>query len=168
MTDGFPPHESPGHDFQRVLPERDEDRFEEVLERLDALVRRGQPENDPPPPPPAVSEASIPVLTEIYEPEPQLAHGPSASSAETLSAAESSAPIPTAPGLSTEAKLEQAMGSVLPMMVDILAAALAQKVRPQLEQALDRILDDLRPELEEMLRQRLRQTLAAEENQTEM
>lgn len=140
-----------------VLPERDDDRFEEVLERLDALVRRGQPESDPPPPPPAVSEVSIPVLTEVYRPELEEAapHG---------SASEDAA----LPELSAEEKLEQAVVAVLPIMTEVLENTLAQTVRPALDKALDQAIADLRPQMEALLRQRLRQALAQEEDQTEI
>lgn len=135
------------------LPERDDERFEEVLERLDALVRRGQPDSDPPPPPPAVSEASIPVLTEVYRPE-WVGAAPQQSAPEQ----------PVAPGLSAEEKLEQAVVAVLPVMTEVLETVLAQAVQP----ALERAIADLRPQMEAALRQRLQQALAQEQDQTEM
>ncbi|HEY3328062.1 MAG TPA: hypothetical protein VGK14_12985 [Novimethylophilus sp.] len=139
-----------------VLPERDDDRFEEVLERLDALVRRGQPESDPPPPPPAVSEASIPVLTEVYRPELEEAvpHEPASEDAAL-------------PELSAEEKLEQAMDAALPVMTEVLENALAQTVRPALNKALDQAIAELCPQMEALLRQRLQQALA-QEDQTEI
>lgn len=134
-----------------TMPGRDDERFEEVLERLDALVRRGQPDADlPPPPPPAVSEASIPVLTEIYRP----------GSAE----AEPASGQPALPELSTAEKLEQAVAAALPVMTEVLEQVLAQTVRP----ALDQAIADLRPQMEAVLRQRLLQALAQEQGQTEM
>lgn len=125
--------------------ERDDEHFEEVLGRLDSLIRRGQPPVQPPPPP-QVSEATIPVLTEIYD-------GPVI---EQLEAA-----LPAAPQISDQEKLEQAVSTVLPMMVEILEETLIKEVRPAMDSALKRVLEDLRPQIEGMLRQRL-QTLPAQ------
>ena len=136
-----------------VLPERDDERFEEVLERLDALVRRGQPDSDPPPPPPAVSEASIPLLTEVYRPE-----------LDGAVLQESASERSVLPELSAEEKLEQAVVAVLPVMTEVLEKVLAQSLRP----ALDQAIADLRPQVEAVLRQRLLQALAQEQDQTEI
>ncbi len=130
-----------------ILPPRDDDRFEEVLGRLDALVRRGQPDYDPPPPPPAVSEATIPVLTEVYQPEAEIGTGI----------------VEPAVELSAEEQLEQAMAMVLPIMAETVGAILEETVRPELEQTLRQTLAELRPQMEELLRQRLRQALTRSE-----
>jgi hypothetical protein len=129
-----------------TLPARDDDRFEEVLGRLDALVRRGQPDNDPPPPPPAVSEATIPVLTEVYRPEFVVVDE-----------------VARAPALSADEQLEQAMTLVLPVMAETVGAIMEETVRPALEQALRETLAELRPQVEDLLRQRLRQALTRPE-----
>ena len=141
-----------------ILPERDDDRFEEVLGRLDALVRRGQPSIEPPPPP-LVENASIPVLTEIYQPEQEerLAEIPTLSEALT-----------SKPEVSVEDKLEQMLVAALPEMVGILEDALVQRVKPAMEDALAKVLEELRPQTEELLRQRLRQVLIQEESQKEI
>jgi hypothetical protein len=133
-----------------TLSERDDDRFEEVLGRLDALVRRGQPDLEPPPPP-FISEASIPVLTEVYQ-QPMADGVP-----EAIIRVEDSfkEPVPTA-----EESLEQALAMVLPVMLEILEDALWQKVQPALESAVKLALDDLRPHAEALLRQRLQHALA--------
>lgn len=140
-----------------ILPDRDDDRFEEVLGRLDALIRRGQPSIEPPPPP-LVEDASIPVLTEVYQPaqEKRVEEIPALS--ETLS---------LKPEVSIEEKLEQTVAAVLPEMVGILEDALALRVRPAMEEALGKVLADLRPQTEALLRLRLRQVLAQEESQSE-
>ncbi len=127
--------------------ERNDEHFEEVLGRLDSLIRRGQPPVQPPPPP-QVSEATIPVLTEIYD-------GPVMEQLE--------ATLPAGPQVSEQEKLEQAVSAVLPMMVEILEEALIREVRPAMESALKRVLEDLRPQIEGILRQRL-QTLPAQDD----
>lgn len=127
--------------------ERNDEHFEEVLGRLDSLIRRGQPPTQPPPPP-QVSEATIPVLTEVYD-------GSAMLQAETA--------LPVVPQMSEQEKLEQAVSAVLPMMVEILEETLIREVRPAMEGALKRVLEDLRPQIEGMLRQRL-QTLPAQED----
>lgn len=141
-----------------LLPERDDDRFEEVLGRLDALVRRGQPSIEPPPPP-IIESTSIPVLTEVYQPEQdeRLAEIP------TLTEA-----LASKPAVSVEEKLEQMLLEVLPEMAGILEDALVQRLKPAMEDALARALADLRPQTEELLRQRLRQLLVQEESQKEI
>jgi hypothetical protein len=141
-----------------LLPERDDDRFEEVLGRLDALVRRGQPSIEPPPPP-LIESASIPVLTEVYQPEQdeRLAEIP------TLTEA-----LASKPAVSVEEKLEQMLLEVLPEMAGILEEALVQRLKPAMEDALARALADLRPQTEELLRQRLRQVLVQEESQKDI
>jgi hypothetical protein len=141
-----------------LLPERDDDRFEEVLGRLDALVRRGQPSIEPPPPP-IIESTSIPVLTEVYQPEQdeRLAGIP------TLTEA-----LASKPAVSVEEKLEQMLLEVLPEMAGILEDALVQRLKPAMEDALARALADLRPQTEELLRQRLRQVLVQEESQKEI
>lgn len=141
-----------------LLPERDDDRFEEVLGRLDALVRRGQPSIEPPPPP-IIESTSIPVLTEVYQPEQdeRLAEIP------TLTEA-----LASKPAVSVEEKLEQMLLEVLPEMAGILEDALVQRLKPAMEDALARALADLRPQTEELLRQRLRQVLVQEESQKEI
>lgn len=158
MTDVQPIDGLPG------IPPRDDERFEEVLERLDALVRRGQPEPEPPPPPPPVSEATIPVLTEVWAPasEPvSVAEGagtePDASPAEPAGS-------PPAGGL----QLEQAMAEVLPVIAEVLETTLLNQLQPALDQAIGRTLAELRPQLEERLRQRLQQALAEDPGQTEI
>lgn len=141
--------------------ERNDEHFEEVLGRLDSLIRRGQPETLLQPPPPPISQTSIPVLTEVYE--------------------ASTEPVPSAPLLtdlisdqiitevSVAEKLEQAVAAVLPTMVAVLEEALAMKVQPAMERALSQVLDDLHPQIESILRQQLKTLLAQESgNQTEM
>lgn len=140
-----------------ILPERDDDRFEEVLGRLDALIRRGQPSIEPPPPP-LVEDASIPVLTEVYQPAHEKRVEEIPTSSETLS---------LKPEVSIEEKFEQTVAAVLPEMVGILEDALALRVRPAMEEALGQVLADLRPQTEALLRLRLRQVLAQEEGLSE-
>jgi hypothetical protein len=117
---------------------RNDEHFEEVLGRLDSLIRRGQPPTQPPPPP-LVSEATIPVLTEVYE------------GAEVFP---SDAPVVDVK-ITEQEKLELAVAAVLPMMVEVLEEALIREVRPAMEGALKRVLEDLQPQIEIMLRQRL-------------
>ena len=142
-------------------PHRDE-HFEEVLGRLDSLIRRDQLATQPPPPPP-VSEATIPVLTEVYavtaaplQPEvPLLTEMVSGQEViEEISAAD---------------KLEQAVAAALPAMAEELEALLIMKIQPAMERALEQILEDLRPQIESILHQRLQALLAQEtDRQTEM
>lgn len=122
--------------------ERNDEHFEEVLGRLDSLIRRGQPPTQPPPPP-SVSEATIPVLTEVYDGAPVV-------------------DVPTEEEIvvSEQEKLELAVAAVLPMMVEVLEEALIREVRPAMEGALKRVLEDLQPQIEIMLRQRLQATPA--------
>jgi hypothetical protein len=141
-----------------TLPERDDDRFEEVLGRLDALVRRGQPVVEPPPPP-LVVDASIPVLIEVYQPEQE----ERLEAIPTLSEA-----LPLVPELSVEERLDQALVAVLPEIVGVLEDALVLRVKPAMEEALAQALSDLRPQTEELLRQRLRQLLVPEESEPEI
>lgn len=131
-----------------TAPERDEDRFEEVLGRLDALVRRGQPNEDPPPP--AIENAAIPVLTEV------LVSGP----------AEVSDTIPL---LTDTLNLERnhAHELILPHLVKVVEDVLAQQIQPVLEEALRSRVAELRPQIETLLRQHLQQALAQEKNQIE-
>jgi len=137
---------------------RDE-HFEEVLGRLDSLIRRDQP-TIPPPPPPPVSEATIPVLTEVYAAAPAQAEVPLLT--EIVFERE-------VVEVSTAEKLEQAVAAVLPVMVGVLEEALVMKIQPVMESALKQILEDLHPQIEPILRQRLQALLAQEaENQTEM
>lgn len=134
---------------------RDDERFEAVLGRLDTLIKRGQPDT-PPPPPPAISEANIPVLTEVYQATPLLIE----------SVADTRTDIPE---ISPEEKLEQAVAAVLPLMVNVMEEVLAMKVQPAIEVALNRALADLLPQTEEILRQRLQTLLTQEEeDQTEI
>jgi hypothetical protein len=139
-----------------MLPERDDGRFEEVLGRLDALVRRGQSEIEPPPPP-LVEEPSIPVLTEIYQPQEVRAE-----SIPTLDDA-----VSLAPERSIEDKLQLMLAMLLPEMERLVEGALASQVKPALEQALNQAIVDLRPQIEAALRQRLRQVLAGKSDQAE-
>jgi hypothetical protein len=118
---------------------RNDEHFEEVLGRLDSLIRRNQPPTQPPPPP-LVSEATIPVLTDVYE------------GAEVLPSDVSVADAK----ISEQEKLELAVAAVLPMMVEVLEDALIREVRPAMENALKRVLEDLQPQIEIMLRQRLK------------
>jgi hypothetical protein len=139
-----------------ILPERDDGRFEEVLGRLDALVRRGQSEIEPPPPP-LVEEPSIPVLTEVYQPQEVRAEV-----IPTLSDA-----VLPAPEQSNEDNLELTLAMLLPEMERLVEDTLASEVKPALEQALNHALVDLRPHIEAALRQRLRQVLAGNGGQAE-
>lgn len=141
-----------------ILPERDDDRFEEVLGRLDALVRRGQPTIEPPPPP-LGEDASIPVLNEVYQPEQEERLKEIPILSETLSPES---------GVSIEEKLEQAVAAVLPEMVGILEDALVLRMRPALEEALGQALAELLPRTDALLRLRLRQVLVQEKSQTEI
>lgn len=131
-------------------PERDDDRFREVLGRLDALVRRSYPDDEPPLPPPAVSEATIPVLTDVYSP-----------------AAREEDVHSLLPGTTAQA-LEQAVAEVLPGVVEALEDVLARQVRPALSVALDAAIADLRPQIEEKVRQYLLQAIAKGKDQVEM
>lgn len=137
--------------------ERNDEHFEAVLGRLDSLIRHGQPATPPPPPPP-VSEATIPVLTEVYEaileqPQPDVPVLPDNAD----------------PQVSAAEKLEQAVAAVLPMMVKALEEVLVMKVKPAMEHAFNQALDDLRPQIEAVLRQQLQVALAQDsENQTEI
>ncbi len=128
--------------------ERNDEHFEEVLGRLDSLIRHGQPATPPPPPPP-VSEATIPVLTEIYEVIPEQAGLPD-SSASTGN---------TEIQVSEEEKLEQAVIAVLPIMTAALEEALLINVKPAMEHAFSQALDSLRPQVETLLRQQLHTAL---------
>lgn len=142
--------------------DRNDEHFEEVLGRLDSLIRRDQAATQPPPPPPPVSEATIPVLTEVYAatPEPVLSDVPVLT--EVL-------PERVVIEVSAAEKLEQAVAAVLPMMAEVLEDALVMKVQPVMESALKQVLNDLRPQIELILRQRLQALLTQEtENQTEM
>jgi len=133
-------------------PEHDDDRFEEVLGRLDALVHRGQPAVERPP---LVAETSIPVLTEVYQPLQEEAKEIPADIETLTQEAE----------VSVEEKLEQAVAAVLPVMVGILEEVLELQTRPAMESALSQAIADLRPQTEALLRQRLQQALALEKNQ---
>ena len=135
-----------------MLPEHDDDRFEEVLGRLDALVHRDQPVVEPPP----VAETSIPVLTEVYQPVQEEAKEVPADMEALTQEAE----------MSVEEKLEQAVAAVLPVMVGILEDVLELQTRPAMESALSQAIADLRPQTEALLRQRLQQALASEKSQT--
>ena len=135
-----------------MLPEHDDDRFEEVLGRLDALVHRDQPVVEPPP----VAETSIPVLTEVYQPVQEEAKEVPAGMEALTQEAEAS----------VEEKLEQAIAAVLPVMVGILEDVLELQTRPAMESALSQAIADLRPQTEALLRQRLQQALASEKSQT--
>ena len=135
-----------------MLPEHDDDRFEEVLGRLDALVHRDQPVVEPPP----VAETSIPVLTEVYQPVQEEAKEVPAGMEALTQEAE----------MSVEEKLEQAVAAVLPVMVGILEDVLELQTRPAMESALSQAIADLRPQTEALLRQRLQQALASEKSQT--
>lgn len=130
-----------------TLPERDDDRFEEVLGRLDALVRRGQRDESPPL---AVADVAIPVLTDVFLPD-------QTGDMETI-------PLLT-DALNQER--DQPLDAILPLMVNVLEAALIQEIQPALEDALKIKVAELRPQLEYLLREQLRQALAREENQTE-
>lgn len=121
-------------------PERDDDRFQEVLGRLDALVRRGHPGDESPPPPPAVSEASIPVLTDVYLPDSE--EGPNLSSAEMA-----------------PETLAQAVAEVLPGVMEVLEDVFAREIKLAMSEALDAAIADVRPLVEERLRQHLLQIL---------
>jgi len=137
-----------------IPPEHDNDRFEEVLGRLDALVHRDQPAVEPPPP---VADSSIPVLTEVYQP------GQKEEAAEVTAEIETLTPEA---GVPVEEKLEQAVAAVLPVMVGILEDVLALQTRPAMESALSQAIADLRPQTEALLRQRLQQALALEKSQS--
>lgn len=138
--------------------ERDNEHFEGVLGRLDSLVRRGQPETPPPPPPP-VSEATIPVLTEVYAARPETVQTELPVTDILIEQA--------IPDVSAAEKLEQALAAVLPMMATVLEEALVMKVQPAMESALKQVLDDLHPQIELILRQRL-QTLLAQDSENQM
>jgi hypothetical protein len=124
-----------------TLSQRDDERFQEVLGRLDALVRRGRSDDTPPPPPPAISEASIPVLTEVYL----------AGDAEQLRPHQGS-------GLPQE--IEMAICAAVPEMAKMLADAVESQVKPAVNQVLDAVIAEMRPHIEENIRQRLMQALA--------
>lgn len=136
--------------------ERDDDKFEEVLGRLDALIRRGQAVVDPPPPPPMATDTSIPVLTEVYQPD-----------AESVRL---DTPVQQAmlPALPETDKLEQAVMAVLPLLEGVLEDMMVRQIQPAMEAALQQALADLRPQAEVLLRQRLGQLMAQEKDQTEM
>lgn len=141
--------------------DRNDGHFEEVLGRLDSLIRQGQPAVPPPPPPP-VSEATIPVLTEVYETSPEPAQPDVPVLTEPVSKINVSE-------TSAEEKLEQAVAAVLPMMAEALEEALLMKVQPAMERAFNQALEDLRPQIETILRQKLQTALTQDrESQTEM
>jgi hypothetical protein len=122
--------------------QRDDERFQQVLGRLDALVRRGRGDDMPPPPPPAVSEATIPVLTEVYQP----------GDAEQLRPSGEQ-------GLLQE--VEAVVSEAVPEMAKMLADAVESQVKPAVNQVLDAVIAEMRPQIEEKIRQRLMQALAS-------
>jgi len=121
-------------------PQRDDERFQEVLGRLDALVRRGQPE-DTPPPPPAISEATIPVLTDVYSPADEVLR-------ETHAAG--------------RREIEQIITDLLPEMMGMMESALLEQLKPALNASLNAAVAEIRPQIEDKIRQRLLQALAHE------
>jgi hypothetical protein len=133
-----------------TAPERDDDHFEEVLGRLDALVKRGQGDGESLPPP-VGTEVPIPLLTEVF------LHDQTGD-IEAI-------PLLT-DALSSE-RVQPLDAAILPLMVKVLEDALMQQVQPALENALKTRIAELRPQLEEILRQHLQQALARGENQTE-
>lgn len=138
--------------------DRDDEHFEVVLGRLDSLIRHGQT-TPPPPPPPSVSEATIPVLTEVYQ----------AVSESLISDACMPAPPEAAcPEITDEEKLELAVAAVLPLLTAVLEEELVMRVQPAMERALNQTLENLQPQIEAILRQRLQIQLAQEQDdQTE-
>lgn len=100
-------------------PPRDGERFEEVLGRLDSLIRRNQSQSTPLPPP-VVSEATIPVLTEEFFPEiSQHKSLPEDETAEVL--------------------MERLVEAVMPVMMHALDEVLSQvigEIRPKTEALL--------------------------------
>ncbi|GBG13552.1 hemolysin D [Novimethylophilus kurashikiensis] len=121
--------------------QRDDERFQQVLGRLDALVRRGQGDEMPPPPPPAVSEATIPVLTEVYQPEESEQLRPHGEQ-------------------SLLHEVEAVVLDAVPEMAKMLADAVESQVKPTVNQVLDAVIAEMRPQIEEKIRQRLMQALA--------
>ena len=101
------------------IPPRDDERFEEVLGRLDLLIRRNQSQSSPLPPP-AVSEATIPVLTEEFVPE--VPYQKPLTEEETA-----------------EALMERLVEAVMPVMMHALDDVLSQvigEIRPKTEALL--------------------------------
>lgn len=132
-----------------MLNGRDDDRFEEVLGRLDALVRRGQPVEDRPPPR-IVPDPAIPVLTEV------LLTGKSAE--------EDTIPLLTEELSQDRDRVEK---SVLQMLVNLVENTIVEQIQPALQEALVNKVAELRPQIEMLLRQRLQQTLTQKTDQTE-
>lgn len=137
------------------IPSRDDDRFEEVLGRLDALMRRDQP--PPGPPPLSPSENPIPVLTEIYVP---------AGTAENLQ--EDTSVVQGQ--LTADELMEQATAVVLPVMAQMIEDVLLSKIMPAVEGVIQQSLAELKPQLESLLRQHLTKQMSTQagEDQTEM
>lgn len=133
-----------------TIPERDDDRFEEVLGRLDALVKRGQRDEEPLPPP-VVAESEIPVLTEVFSP------------GQVVDAEA----IPLLADTLIQEQREPSLDAMLPLMVKVMEDALVQQVQPALEEVLRAKIKELRPQLDMLLRQHLQSTLVQEEHQTE-
>jgi len=114
----------------------DDGRFEAVLDRLDALVRRGQPVGDTEPPP-APSGPAIPMLTEVMVPD--------------QSGGED---VPVLTEVVQQAS-GQTLDMIVPAMVEALEGELMRSLKPVLENALRSGIEAIRPQLEETLRQRL-------------
>ena len=114
-------------------PEPDE-RFDEILSRLDALVKRGNPIPDAPPP----LDAGIPVLTELYQPEMQ---------------GDASSVFPVRENVNPS--MEVILEAIIPSLLDTLEKALSQNLKPALEAAINEKLEELRPQLKAMLVQQL-------------
>ncbi len=140
--------------------ERNDEHFEQILGRLDSLVRRGYSEAQPPPPP-SVSEATIPVLTEIFEGVPEAEDAPATENTAT--------PAEPPPELTSEEKMEQAVAAVLPFMSSVLEEVLVERVKPAMETAIEQALVELRPQIEKNLRRHLEAVLTGSETgQTEI
>lgn len=134
-----------------TAPERrDDDRFEEVLGRLDALVRRGQIDDERLPPPPVATENVIPVLTEVFVP----GHTVNSEAIPVLTETLSQEP-------------EVQLDAMLPLMVRVIEESLIQQIQPALEEALKSKIAELRPQLDLLLRRQMQPGIVPEENQTE-
>jgi hypothetical protein len=119
--------------------ERDDQRFQEVLGRLDALVRRGQGSGTAPPP---SGKGEIPVLTEIYQPDQQ--------------------PLIEPPLLTDILPSEEVGGhGFASLLVQVVEEVLRQKVQPELTAAINEKMGELRPQLEGWLQEALQRALGS-------
>lgn len=117
--------------------ERDDQRFQEVLGRLDALVRRGQGGEAVPPP---SGKEEIPLLTEIYQP--------------------GQPPLIEPPVLTDILPSEEAGGhEFAPLLARVMEDVLRQKVQPELTAAINEKMEELRPQLASWLQEALQRAL---------